>query len=303
MKTKQFFWGLFFITLGGLFLLDSYSSFYIDWYYISDFWPAIFILWGLIVILKDSKAKPILSGVAGITLAVILYSFFLNIFISLDAEFGDDDYVVSTYTEDWQEDVEFATLKVSGGIGKFVIKESSEKLLYARAKGYLGKYDFDTYFSENRAKLTLDQTRKHYSFLDFDDDFRNRLEVKLNDKVVWDLDLEIGAASTYLDLTDYKVRKLDLETGATRTKIKLNDKYEDTELDIHMGVASLDIDIPKESGCKISGDMVMIIKDLDGFEKISDHDSYYVTDNYDEAKNKIKIHIDGGVSKLKVTRK
>jgi hypothetical protein len=60
------------------------------------------------------------------------------------------------------------------------------------------------------------------------------------------------------------------------------------------------LQIPKESGCQIKGDMVMVAKDLEGFTEFDDKN--YRTDNFESAKNKIEIKFDGGVSSLKVLK-
>jgi hypothetical protein len=67
-----------------------------------------------------------------------------------------------------------------------------------------------------------------------------------------------------------------------------------------MGAASLKIYIPKKSGCKIFGDMVLMSKYLDGFNKSDDGN--YSTPNFDSTSKKIFINIDGGIASFEVKR-
>lgn len=304
MKTRSLFWGLFFLTLGSLYLFDNYASFYIDWIYIADWWPLIFVFWGLSVIFKNnSLARPVVTGVTGFWLAVLLYSFFLNLSsYGFDFDFHDYDYEVKNYSQEYDPEIDYGRLIINGGAGKFAIKHSTPKLVKAKAYNGFGDYDFNRYKSGNDAVIEISQSDTRIDLSDLNMDLENKLEVQLNPHPVWDLDLNIGAASTSLDLTDYKIDHLDLSTGATKTRIKLGDLYERTEVDVEMGAASLTFDIPEKSGCKITGDMVFVLKNLDGFSKKGNSNKYYITNDFTDAENKIFINVDGGVSSLKVRR-
>ena len=307
MKTKSLFWGLFLITLGSLYLLESYTSMDIGWHYILDWWALIFIFWGLCVIFKNNASiRPVVTGVTGFWLALIIYAFFMNVmFYGIDYDFdfdSCDDYTVQNYTQAFDRDIEESKLIINGGAGKFIIKGSTTDLVTAKAHSSFGDYDYDYYDKGDRAILEISHSDTHIDLFDFDDDLRNRLEVKLNRNPVWDLDLNIGAASTVLDLSNHKVKYLDLNTGASKTRIKLSDLYDETEVDVEMGAASLIFDIPKNSGCKITGDMVLMFKTLDGFIKKGNNNKYYVTENFNSADSKILINVEGGVSSIKVYR-
>ena len=103
-----------------------------------------------------------------------------------------------------------------------------------------------------------------------------------------------------MDLSQYKVSKFNLETGATTTDVKFGDKLETIKANIEMGAATLKIRIPEETGCLIKGDMVLVVKNLDGFNKIDK--KRYQSLNFENSKNRIFINIDGGISTLKVVR-
>lgn len=56
MKTRDLFWGLFFILLGALLLLDNFNVIRIGWTArdIWRFWPVLFVLVGLNLISRHS---------------------------------------------------------------------------------------------------------------------------------------------------------------------------------------------------------------------------------------------------------
>jgi len=305
MKTRSLFWGLFFITLGVLYLLDHYASFSMNWEYIADWWPLIFIFWGLSVVFKNNPTiRPITTGITGFWLAVILFTMFLNVFFcDYDFHFCENDsYKMEQFQYQYNPDIEEAKLIINGGAGKFAIKNPTDNMVFAKYHNNIGEYYFDTYEYNNREVIKISQGNTKIDITELDYDFENKLEVQLNKKTVWDIELNIGAATTILDLSDYKVRNLDLNTGATKTKIKLGNLYKNTEVDVEMGAASIVFDIPESSGCKITGDMILVAKNLDGFVKKDNSQTYYVTRDFNQSDNKIHINVDGGVSSIKVKR-
>jgi hypothetical protein len=122
----------------------------------------------------------------------------------------------------------------------------------------------------------------------------------MNENPTYSLDLEIGAAKSFFNLIPFKIENLILETGATDTKIKLGNKIAKTYVDVEMGAAALKIYIPQSSGCKITGDMVLMTKELDNFIKLNSDE--FITENYESAAEKIIMNIQGGVSSFEVVR-
>jgi len=134
----------------------------------------------------------------------------------------------------------------------------------------------------------------------FGDDYKNQVDVKLNSKPVWDMSFDVGAASMDFDLTPFKVKNIDVDMGAAAITIKINDLSPETEITVDAGASDINIFIPKESGCKIVTDGALSSKHFSEFKKLdSDH---YMTDNFDEALNKVYINIDCGVSSISVDR-
>lgn len=300
-KSGQIFWGLFFLSLGTLFFLDKYEVINTDFYFIWDLWPVVFVFIGLMVITKDTFAKPIISAVFGMYVGLMVFGA-LNNTISgrfVKAEFNEDEFhTVQKFSEPYDEDVKFADLYLNAGIGICEINRSTRELVRGISRGTKVDYYFNTEKAGDKAKVTLDLDKENFKIRD--GSIKTKLALQLNEEPVWDLDLEIGAAKAYLDLTDYKIRRIKLKTGATDTKMKLGELYNQTYIDVKMGAAALEIKIPREYGCKIDGEMVLVKKDLKDF--IEKDDDFYETENYDTTDNKIIINVEGAVASLRVIR-
>lgn len=217
----------------------------------------------------------------------------------MNVDLDDENFrQVQKFYEPFDEEIQFADLYLTAGIGICEITSSTRDLIRGIARGTHTDYYFDTEQAENKAKVILDMNKEDFRISG--GEIESKLDIQLNEEPVWDLDLEIGAAKANFDLSDYKVRKINLKTGATETKIKIGDLYDETYIDVDMGAASLEIKIPREFGCKIDGGMALIKKDFEDF--IEKEDDSYVTENYNNANNKIMINVEGAVASLRVIR-
>ncbi|MFC2136186.1 LiaI-LiaF-like domain-containing protein [Bacteroidota bacterium] len=303
MKTGQIFWGIFFVVIGSLILLTKYDLLACDWDFIWDLWPLILIFIGLLVVSRKTIAKPVVSLLFGILVGVLVFGFFYSIFNLAyyydDCDYDyDNDYSTSEiFTEDY-DGSRYAKLEVEAAAGTFSLKETTDLLVKGTTHGSYADYNFYTYSRGNTANIQFDLGRTNFSI--FHRNIRNSLDVELNDNPIWDMRLDIGAARAKLDLTPFKVREVELNTGATQVYMKLGKRYDKTTLNVEMGAASLKIAIPKSSGCKLTGKMILMSKNIPGFVKKSKR--YYVTPNYENADNKIEIDIQGGISSLEIDR-
>lgn len=298
MKSGQLFWGFLLLCIGALFLLVKYDVIINDFGFVWDIWPFIFVLWGAMVIFKNGLVRPILSAVFGIFMGLMIFGVIHNLFASTEWTPGEFETSHEVYNQDFNPEVKFAEFDLQSGAGVFVINGKSQNLVEGESYGNLADYDFTTDQTDSMAYVNLEYQKKHVRF--FNGKFRNKVDLKFNENPVWDFDFNFGAAKAKFDLSQLKVKDVQLKTGAANVWMKLGDKFNDTNVDVEMGVASLNIDVPEKSGCRLYGDMVLMTKNIKGFDK--KESGYYETSNYDEANNKIDIKVNGGVSSLKVTR-
>lgn len=298
MSTKKVFWGLFFITFGLLIINAKYDFFDTSFGWILEYWPLIFIFWGLSVLTKDSKARPLVSFFFGIFMSVLIYAFIADLIFEDNIRelnyYSDYEFV-----EEFDESIKYADLYLEAAVTSLNVGRKTNKLVKASLAGNRSNYYFTTSNRDSSARVELDlRDAKFRIFRDYFDD--NHLDVQLNKIPIWNIDIQAGAVKSILDLTDFKVEKLKIESGASSFKVKLGDNYPLTKVDVDMGAASLVFNIPKESGCRLEGDWGLLVKDLDDFYKFNS--DYYETENYMQAENKIIIDFDGGVSSLKINR-
>lgn len=292
------FWGLFLLTLGSLFLLTKYDVIQSSFDFVWNIWPLIFVFWGAVVIFRHTLVKPLISGAFGIFLAVMCFGIMENTFFGFDFSQPDNSHFSEYYNEDYDTSIKTARLEINSGAGTFIISGTTDKLIDGKAYGSLAEYDFHTNKDDGNADISFNLDKRNGNF--FHGRFRNHLEISMNVNPVWDLNFNIGASKSNFDLSNYKVKNLELHTGATSTRIKLGDRNDSTDVTVEMGAASLILEIPKTTGCSVSGDMVMMSKDFPGLSKKDS--GLYETDNFDKSWKKIFVRVNGGVSSIRLIR-
>lgn len=305
MKPSHIFWGLLFIGLGILVLINNFTSLLMDWSTIWKLWPLTIVLIGLSILIKHQMGKSIIAGLAAIVLALAIFASFKTAthFISNDfrIDLGDDgkqEVGTSEFTEQYDSTLIFATFNFDGGAGTFNILDTTEYLIYAKTIGYKNNYELNRLDTDSSTILDFDMGDK--AIFRFGDNYKNTVDINLNSKPIWDMNFNVGAASMDFDLSKFKTRDVNVDMGAASIKIKIGSLNPETNITVDAGASDINIFIPKESGCKIVTDGALSSKHFNEFKKI-DSDNYQ-TENFDEAINKIYIDIDCGVSSISVER-
>jgi len=299
MKTGRLFWGVFLTTLGLLFLGVKFDLIRIEWDFVWNLWPLIFIFWGLLVIIKHPIIKPVISSLFGVFVALFIFGSISSLFFGFSYEF-DNDTTFTNYTDtvvaDMDKDVKYGQLSFSSGAGAFSISGETEKLAEGHSRGWFSNYDLDTSIDSDRAYVDVHLHERHFNF--FGKKIKNRFNLALNPNVIWDVELNFGAANGKFDLSPYKVNDVRLHTGAASVEVKLGDRSDSTDFHVEMGASSLEIQLPKNVGCKVSGDTFLVSHTMPGFSK-KNNNTYY-SSNYDSTTKRVNVFIESGVSSISV---
>lgn len=311
MKTRRIFWGVFFITAGVFFVLNNFNFLNLDWRFIFKLWPLIFIFWGITSLLKTQKTQTIrfiFIAVNAIAIAIFLFAGIKTgirtswVFIDNAWKFaekgGAGRGVIQKFSEPYYQHIQHASLMVDTGAGRFVISDTTEQLLSAVTESSFGGYTLERYSKNGVEELTLKTKRQNFDWSK--GNIKNKIALKLNPNPVWDIDLDIGAASVDFDLSLYKTGNIKIDTGATSVKVKLGAKSRETNLKIDAGASAIKILVPDSAGCELNVDTALSQEDFIGFEKLDSHK--YQTGNFENSTKKIYIDIDAGVSTVKVVR-
>jgi len=305
MKTSKIFWGTLFIFLGLLILINNFSSINFYWGDIWQFWPVVLVLLGISILIKHRAGKVIVAAAAAIVLALTIFATFKFTLSFVENDFevvidaGDDyEYTVSEYHETFESSITKAILNLDGGIGSFKIDKPTDNLVYVTTRGiennfFLSKADTDTI---SNVSLSMKRTNFHIG----KSKYKNVVDIWLNEKPLWDLNIDLGAAAIKLDLTKFKLENIEINIGAASLDMKLGSLSEETNLSIDAGASKIVISVPEVVGCQLDLDDVLSANNIVGFEYIKS--GLYRTERFDDAEKKIFISIDCGVSSINISR-
>jgi len=197
-------------------------------------------------------------------------------------------------TKEYHE-IEKASIELNLDVGKLTLGESTP-LLYECVSQYRYKEfePFEKYSStEKEASILIYHSpviKRRIS-----NNIRNYWQLKLNNKIIYDLSIKTGAINTDCNLSGFKVEKLYIESGASNINLVLP-QY-NSKIIIDTGVSNINIAIPKNVGATVNIDSGIAIKDLDDFIK---RNGTYISHNYNESEFKTEIEIDCGVSNIDI---
>lgn len=311
MSYRKIFWGIVLIMIGVLFILKNAGIAFITWHMIWSLWPLLIILWGISIIPVKDWIKLVAS------LCIVAAGFLL-----VQRDSGNDDFSWSfgrhghgnwsgdgnderdsnnstmnnqALYEDFNDTIRFAKLNFDVAAGKFLIRDSTFKLIELQRKGSSGKYTMTSRDEDSVRILNL-----QFEQVGHMQNFANDVKLQLNSKPTWDLDLNIGAASIDFDLTRFKTKKLKIEGGASSVMLKLGDLTPRTDVEIDAGASSITIQVPSSSGCDVITNTFLSSRDLKGFTKVEDH--HYQTPGFKNSKKKIYVSLEAGITSIDVIR-
>lgn len=297
MKTRHAFWGVFLLSLGGLFFLHNFGLIAPEWNGIWKLWPLLLVLWGVYALIPHQKTKWFIAAAIGLFLAMILFWFFSFRWLDIDEVIDWRDVKTQVLQESYHPEIKHASLLIRTGATKLRFDGTTDNLIDVTGRSPFGYYVLDMERSRNGTDLELSLEGGEPSW----PLHRNRhyTNIRLNPNVSWDLRMKMGAVSANLDLVSFNVESVVIEAGAASIKLRLGSLSDHTSLDFRTGASAITVQVPKESGCKIEVNAPLSTKKFRGFTK---RDESYVTDNFESATNKIILNFDVGVSKLLVKR-
>lgn len=314
MKSDRVFWGLLLIIFGGLFLLQNlgYLSFHFGnlW----RLWPLFLIYWGFSALLKqkDGRTNPVLYVVQVIILAILVYFVVkpkteakdphegLEWYFDQDQETEKEDNSGAMRDHEFElplDAVEKASLNLDFGAGKLVLGASTDQLIAVRAETNFGTYAFEQQVNRNEAEIALMHQSNKVKFKD--GEVKNNLNIALNEKVRWKLNIETGASDCDIDLSKHQLQTLDLSGGASKMAVKLGQASGKSEVNIETGASHLVVEIPSTAAARLVTETGLTGKKIVGLTK--QNDGSFVTPAFKaNAQDVYSITISAGVASIEV---
>ncbi|WP_454801572.1 LiaI-LiaF-like domain-containing protein [Mucilaginibacter phyllosphaerae] len=330
MKSDKIVPGLILVLLGTVFLLDNYHVINFHWGNIWHLWPIFLIMAGVNLVFANNKAPwatALKIGVVILGFGLLVFGHFENRWFSpfnnrwsfndqgwhndMNDDSDDDDDndsdstgIVkvegsSTYTEPFVATATSAKLFVSGGGTLYTLKDTTSQLFEATTKERYNRYIY-THRMEGNVPVVELRMKDKKGHIDWDSDNGNSATIKLNTRPEWDINVKAGATELDFDLSPFKVKNIDINGGAASFHVKLGQPLAETNVNVSTGVSEVEIKVPANAACRITTATGLSSNEFNGFDKKDDNS--FESQGYAAAKNKIIIHVKGGLSDVKVIK-
>ena len=331
MKNDKLVPGLVLVLIGAAILLSNFGLLHFHWYNIFHLWPIFLVIGGVNLVFAHNMspwATILKITVVVLGLGLVLFGNFGERYTfwphynnysfhsddkdddnnnNNDADNVDDDdddnktdvkmNAQGSFTEPYNANIKLARLNISGGGTTYNLSGTTSQLFEALTKNNNDRYNFS--HSIKDSVDVLDFKMNEHNGFNFDSE-KNRADMSLNTSPEWEINVETGATKLDFDLSKFKVRVLKLHGGAASFTVKLGNPLAMTDVDIQTGVSGVEISIPENAACSIETDSGLSDNSFDGFNKTNDNN--FETPGYAAAKNKIHIHMSGGLSDFKVSK-
>lgn len=308
MKNKRLFWGIILLFIGVIALLASLGVFEFSWLTARKLWPILLIIIGVMILPTNDTIKAIIFLVT-LAIGCLLYHYeakkehsFLDLFSAVDIGRPKTAIDKNTYKyacSAWgglickrsPDKMPFESgntrLEVQMGSGSLSICGICDDLAEATQGG--NNLNITSTRSNDNNILTVSTLKRTPQLMR---GFEKPVNIKLNEKPVWDFDISTGAASVDIDLSRHKAERIDIATTTGNIKVKIG-KYDfDSELSITSGVSKISITIPKDINCTIDCASALAYKDFDRF--IETEENHWQLASNNETNHNLRIRIDAG---------
>lgn len=268
MRRGSLFWGIIFIVVGGIWLLDQLGLM-VGIKVWSLIWPSLLIILGLWVLLgarreiKPFEVEQVTLPLEGAERARVHLKFGAGR-LRVGSGVGPTELIDGSF---------------GGGLDHHVKQEGDMLVLDLRlpAQGFP-----DVIMPWNWGR-----------WAGFEWNFG------LNGEIPLELDVDTGASEAKLDLEDLKVTDLRLDSGASSTEITLPVKAGFTKVEIDAGAASVRIQVPSGVAARIKTEGGLVGVDIDQ-SRFPREGGVYQSPDYGTAENKADIDIDIGAGSIAV---
>ncbi|AIM38575.1 LiaI-LiaF-like domain-containing protein [Sphingobacterium sp. SG20118] len=313
MDAKRITTGIIFLFIGVILLLSKMDIIEFNWFEVFRYWPLLIILVGVNILVPKKDIGYIISiGTTCVILAIFTYIGIttpnqsllsrimdhknLNIDLDNDEDFtGTSNFVSAKKTLNTTH----ATANIDLGATQIKLKDTSDNYLFEAANSSNNYFLSLNSETAKDSSVTLNLNGKTKKGINSKG---NATVIKLNKNIIWDLNLDVGAADIQADLSNFKLRNLSIDAGASNLDLKLGYPQMLTNINIDAGASSIQIAIPREAACQITTEMALSsVHSDDSFVKGNEKGTL-TSSNFESAKNKFKISIDGGITSVSITR-
>jgi hypothetical protein len=194
---------------------------------------------------------------------------------------------------------ESARVDINMGLGKVNVDNGASELMEAdftyNVEAWKPEVDYRLSGSEGRLTVKQPDTNLDLDSIP-DENVEYEWDVKLNNDIPIDLNLNLGVGEGYLELSGLLLRSLDIQTGVGEATIDLSGDWDESfDVDIKGGVGRTTILLPRDVGVRANTQTGIGSVNVHGLIRNGDT---YTNQAYEEGGVVLDINVEGGVGAI-----
>ena len=291
------FWGLLFVLIGVLLLLNNFGIIEVNLSNIWQLWPVVIIGIGLSVLSPRGWLWGIISVILTIAmLGLVAFAVIDNLtYRDLRGWSNQDTKKLSDDTVNAAKiDITIDTPATSLSLSSSDSRRGVEAIQQSKSMNL--NIDAETRGDTRYVRIDSESSRRFW----FRGGVANSLDIDLTRKLPVSLSIDTGAASVSGDLSQVKLKSLNIDTGASSIDLKLGAIEPRQEVVLDAGASKLAFKIPKSVGVRVESSGGLKSTSFEGIEKVSE--SVYESKGFADSEKQITIRADLGVSRFEISR-
>ena len=292
MNNKNLSFGVFLLSLGVIWALVNLNI--ITWSVFGalfTLWPLFIVLVGINIIFKNNEIVKSLGWVALLTV-LVLYGFYNQGRAETPIPRNGDKISIEKLAE-----TSTGELRLDLGGLRLNMNSGAQNLLDAVVSDPFTKHSINMKRNNETAEIRF---RRDGARVWDQSVFNQDCSLTLNSDVVWDMDINVGAVSGTLNLSDLKVKRVDLDTGAGDMKLVFGANHDLTDVKIDAGASRISVEVPENAGVKVKFDGGLNSNNLDSLGWERQGKNTYYSPGYNQAKSKINMDVDMGMGRFEI---
>jgi hypothetical protein len=194
------------------------------------------------------------------------------------------------------ENVQSAVVQLRMGAGELNVSGGADALMEADFAYNVSEWEPEVSYDVSGETGELSVEQGSDEGVRVGGDARNEWDLRFNDEVPTDLQVEMGAGESDLDLDSLALTGLDLQMGAGQTTVDLTGDYgQDLEARLEGGVGEATVLLPSEVGVRARAEGGLGKINAEGLQREGDS---YVNDAYGDSDVTLDVDVQGGVGQI-----
>ena len=271
------------------------------WIYLLELWPLLLILIGVRFIFGAESPVTVILLALSLVFAIAYLSNFKEVRTNLPlSHFNVSEKAPSQSFYLSNADITDASFNVNLGAAKINIGslDSGNDRVYEGDFSSNDQLSINDNIKNNSDQVTIKETPSQLHFGGNDDRTFN-LNVKRNLPLT--LNLNSGASTLNLDLSDLDLKNLEVNSGAATGQIKFGTREARLSTALSTGASSYKFLIPKDYAISITSDTALTTNNFENIGLVKNGNSYKSAD-FDQSVDQITLKLSAGASKFEIER-